>query len=366
MEITKEQREISHCLLTKAGEFFGHNPNIGLALEAINRKPGPMTARVADFYNLTDRLNLNYFSQLSAVNRLKRSFSPYIPSLSQLKTRDLGPVFENIRDRIDKNDLDLIPYANNPYGIGSRLLIEGYGATLEKASGKPGLTRTAVLAVKEAMFHTLAGASILNDVLGEMIETRDDFAGNTKNSLETLAQLPRTAKEQFAIFKEETREERETAAKKLHDEVQMAFEKAAAAFPGYFQQKPFSILASAYRGKLPGSIDRKLSRLPQNSPIYDLYACKFALPDKDQVNWAIRVIQYNFPTPPVLFGAYRPLKEVGNNPWQFKGERSHPEYEGVIMRVIFDWNGRKEVGEVQLYTPEQWKKEEETRDYYHT
>lgn len=181
------------------------------------------------------------------------------------------------------------------------------------------------------------------------------------NSLGTINLLPRTFTEQSEKMPDKSQEYRDTLARKLHDDVKQTFESCQTVIAG---AGPFSILASDYRGKSDESIKRKLSRKARkiNQPIYDLYGCRFALPE----GWiypAIDIVSSRWPTPPVLYPGTSTLRiyRKGLNIPRI----SHPEYEGVHMLILFDLNGRKEVGEIQLYTPQQWQKEQETRDYYH-
>lgn len=359
-----ETRGLDVCLIDKALTSFGHIENIGQTLVQLRkgRNRRLWAYRVEEFHEAAIDLNWlvdsrYYLSEYlyRDVLTLRENLNQPPPLITQFKDQDpahlreyLYGTFADIQGFIDSGQWQFPGQVNNPLQLASGLLIEGYGHLVGKFYDRPDLARTTVLAVEEILFNRYPSAYLLEDVLEWMVEERADFPHRMYEYLDTLDQLPRSAMEQLEWSPNEGARGQITA--KLYEEML-----------DYFSHYRIHILNSAYRAKSNGRVREKISN-GKKSPFYDFYGLRFALQEVD-IGGAVEVVKNRWPTPTALWGGTPSSRrlDMRRRPKRF----SHPDYAGVHQNIVFDYEGQKEVAEIQFFTPEQWEKEETTRAYYH-
>ena len=136
-----------------------------------------------------------------------------------------------------------------------------------------------------------------------------------------------------------------------------------------FETKGVRPMSSSYRAKTDESIRKYLdirSRLRgyrSERPIFDIYGIRVIIRGEEEIANAIQTILDHFNPPAKYFGSIDSVVDYRNpriRPFPFSDER----YKAVHIRIPFGNNGVKNLGEIQLMTPEWYEMNKKTEIDY--
>jgi len=177
-----------------------------------------------------------------------------------------------------------------------------------------------------------------------MIENRCDHM---------LPKLPETWNDQLKSLPQDIKE-RDRITAVFHQEVATVL-----------TEKHISIINSFYRTKTEESIQNKLSRrLLRNryNPILDIYGTRFII-EESSIDLAAQEILKHFKTPKKY--SWGMPSVVDHRKPEIRSYNSSKHYKAVHIYVPFIDTGVKNIGEIQLLTPEWMKTANRTKRHYY-
>lgn len=125
------------------------------------------------------------------------------------------------------------------------------------------------------------------------------------------------------------------------------------------------IINSFYRAKTDESIQAKLSRRllrNRNNPIADIYGTRFIV-QESLINTAVQKILKHFEAPKKY--PWGMLSVIDHRKPEIRSNNSSKHYKAVHIYVPFGKAGVKNIGDIQLLTPEWMKTANRTKRHYY-